>query len=576
MALKIARRSEVDLLHISGGKVEVGTDLMNCYDDLSIFDNNGDHLISTTEIFRDEVLFCCQDIGREINIVVRVYDQFNNYKDSEVSVKVNTKGDWVACDDNDPCTENDRQYGSCPCAGSPIIEDIDLDNIIDCNDPLFTMCLAGTTVEVFPEELQEYLDQGAIGGPCQDEMGPSIAGYVATIERQMIQEVQIKKNVSNEEMTDEGGVYHFEDNEINQRYELTAYKNDDASNGVSTLDLVLLREYILGLREIDDPYILIAADVNRDGKISGFDLVEIQRLIIGRAATFSNNTSWRFVIEEFEFDDIRNPWTFDEVNVINRLSSDQMEENWIGVKIGDINLSARVNNKKGKTRSKTFSALTIPNFKVKKGEKITVPIQLAEGIGVRGVQLGFTLKDVAFQSISATQIDIDYSNYRIYKEVEDHLNFVWASESLEENVSELLQLELLVEEDGYLEDMISLSQEGFEHLLTTSDYKENQAELRFTEEVILFESDIASLYQNQPNPFNGETIVQFYLPEAGEVGLQFYNDRGQLLWTRKSEYHEGINAIRLTRADLSNFTGVVFYQMRYKGQTFSRKMVLSE
>ena len=53
---------------------------------------------------------------------------------------------------------------------------------------------------------------------------------------------------------------------------LTASKNDDYLNGVSTLDLLLIQRHILGIETLDDPYKFIAADVNNDQEITATDL----------------------------------------------------------------------------------------------------------------------------------------------------------------------------------------------------------------------------------------------------------------------------------------------------------------
>ena len=62
---------------------------------------------------------------------------------------------------------------------------------------------------------------------------------------------------------------------------VSASKTDDYTNGVSTLDLVLIQRHIfLGLTKLDSPEKLLAADVNKDGKVTASDLVELRKLIL--------------------------------------------------------------------------------------------------------------------------------------------------------------------------------------------------------------------------------------------------------------------------------------------------------
>ena len=49
--------------------------------------------------------------------------------------------------------------------------------------------------------------------------------------------------------------------------------------GVSSIDLVDIQRHILGLQRFDSECRLRAADVNRDGRINGTDLVEALSLI---------------------------------------------------------------------------------------------------------------------------------------------------------------------------------------------------------------------------------------------------------------------------------------------------------
>jgi hypothetical protein len=51
-------------------------------------------------------------------------------------------------------------------------------------------------------------------------------------------------------------------------------KDDNPLNGVTTYDLVLISKHILGLEPLDSPYKMIAADANKSGSITTFDIVE--------------------------------------------------------------------------------------------------------------------------------------------------------------------------------------------------------------------------------------------------------------------------------------------------------------
>jgi hypothetical protein len=73
--------------------------------------------------------------------------------------------------------------------------------------------------------------------------------------------------------------------------ELAPYYNEFHSNGVTVLDLIKITKHILGIQPLDNPYKLIAGDVNNSGEITAAYLVEIQSLILQYSTEFAYNTS---------------------------------------------------------------------------------------------------------------------------------------------------------------------------------------------------------------------------------------------------------------------------------------------
>ncbi len=138
------------------------------------------------------------------------------------------------------------------------------------------------------------------------------------------------------------GSYEAFDLENGNNFTITPYRNDDHRNGVNVFDLVLVQKYILGLGATLTPHQLIAADVNKDGSVNVFDLVRIQRVILQLDTEFSNNTSWRFVPTAFNFPDPTDPFSspFPESTFYTPILTDIQNENFIAIKVGDVNGSA--------------------------------------------------------------------------------------------------------------------------------------------------------------------------------------------------------------------------------------------
>jgi hypothetical protein len=69
-----------------------------------------------------------------------------------------------------------------------------------------------------------------------------------------------------------------------------------------------------------------------------------------------------------------------------------------------------------------------------------------------------------------------------------------------------------------------------------------------------------SLFQNEPNPFNGATVVGFELPATAEATLSVYDVTGKVLYTKVDTYTKGYNTVTLNRDELTA-TGVLYYKL---------------
>lgn len=125
---------------------------------------------------------------------------------------------------------------------------------------------------------------------------------------------------------------------------VTPSKTGNPLNGVSAYDLVLISKHILGLDTLS-PYQLIAADANRDGKVTTYDIVLLRQLILGIIPELPGGASWRFLPKNYDFPDPLNPFSppFPESIEVPRSADPATNKFWFfGVKIGDVNYSAEL------------------------------------------------------------------------------------------------------------------------------------------------------------------------------------------------------------------------------------------
>ncbi len=126
---------------------------------------------------------------------------------------------------------------------------------------------------------------------------------------------------------------------------ITPIKDENPLNGVTTYDRVLLTRHYKGTELLGSPYFIIAADVNRDGILNSKDSTEMTRLILGMDENFAHNTSWRFVLYNYDFQSPTSPLgePFPESYSFSNIQGDH-EVNFIPIKIGDLNGTADCNS----------------------------------------------------------------------------------------------------------------------------------------------------------------------------------------------------------------------------------------
>lgn len=107
-------------------------------------------------------------------------------------------------------------------------------------------------------------------------------------------------------------------------------KEIGVSNGVTTFDLVKIRQHVLGAVSFDRDLQSIAADVNLSNSVTTFDIVEIRKAILGVYSAFPQAPSWGFVSPEGT---LFNVFTLNDI-------SEEVNFNITAIKMGDVNFSA--------------------------------------------------------------------------------------------------------------------------------------------------------------------------------------------------------------------------------------------
>jgi hypothetical protein len=351
--------------------------------------------------------------------------------------------------------------------------------------------------------------------------------------------------------------------------------DENHSNGVSTLDLIHVQKHLLGLDAIQSPYKMIAADVNRDDKISASDLLDSRELILGVTDKYKNNTSWRFIRADYEFTNEANPLTDDypEFENIQNIQEDK-EIDFIAIKIGDITNDASLDGKPAiEGRNYETLNMEVESIAFDAGETVKVPVFASAFNQINGFQftLNYDQSLLDFSNIEAGALNMGAANY--YNNDRGALTVSWSTAIAVdvEDDAVLFTLTFNAGKKAELSESIQLGSAITKAEAYDANLEKLDLELNFRN-LDLDELDYV-LYQNTPNPFSDNTVIRFNMKKAGFAAITIFDLNGRVIRTIEGEYNKGIQEITLHKNELP-VNGMMYYQMNTNDFTATRKMIL--
>jgi hypothetical protein len=417
---------------------------------------------------------------------------------------------------------------------------------------------------------------------CQDiaEGTTFVSGNVMTEKGTVMKDVEIRLDGDSPELpislfsTPEGN-FTFYGLKLEEDYRISAHYNVDALQGVSTLDLVLIQRHILGMTELNSPYKLIAADINGNESISVVDLLQLRKLILGRYEddNFPNNTSWRFLDDGYKFVDNKRPFPFNEVIHVDELAQSTFNQNFVAVKIGDVNNSFQASSQyDSDVRSEKSYKFLADDLSFETGSMVEVPVKASESKGMYGFQfsLNFSQNEIENLTIISGGLTVEEANYAVENGV---LKASWSSAEmvnvLEDEV--LFKIVFQAKANGTVSNSIQLNDQALNAEIYDESFETSNLGLSFRS----LEGADFELLQNEPNPFSAETRIHFNLPSSGAVNFKVFDITGKLLMSKTGEYPKGRNTINVQASDF-DVDGILYYQIDFNGQQLTKKMILVE
>jgi hypothetical protein len=399
-----------------------------------------------------------------------------------------------------------------------------------------------------------------------------VSGSVSSQKEEKLSDVAITIESSLPEFprqtkTNQDGVYSFENLPSGIDTKITANKKDDYLNGVNTLDLVHMQRHILGITKLDDPYRLIAADVDEDQFVKVSDLVELRKTILGLDTHLDESKSWKFLKPN-----ATNPWPREEVIAHATLRENVNDANFVAIKMGDLDGNAVFNTKDRVIQPRnSLSEIYGDELYLKNGLTYEVPIYSKHGGLWFGFQAGLSTKDITIEKIEGNQIYFDQDHYAY--PTKDIVSMSWASNqgNTVYSASPLFTITIKANKDGYLSKMLRLNNE----ILQSEAYLgDDMTQKGLTLEFRNNQATTFDVIQNEPNPWQDETIIQFNLPMEGNASLTLSSVDGRILHRRTIQGKKGLNAVVITDKDINEVKGIVNYNLEFNNQSLTKKMIV--
>jgi len=430
--------------------------------------------------------------------------QMKSYLESKslavTEVKVIKNYHEATCEACGICPEPHRFFVKVPGTQTSLFEALDLLNAA------FTDCEIFNQVTIAEEEIPIYINLSDVS---KDEtvIRFTINGEETTIYDNATYGIPISSLVSGS-------------NEV-------SIENSTGSvlNGVSTLDIVMTLQYVLGFDTLL-PYQMIAADVDKSGDVSlTNDVTKMSNLILGIENDI-DGSNWFFIPETKAFDA-----SFSGFGFTNNFSKYQFLDTDINPAVGinvDVYKFGDLNQNFALNRSNEEAMIRFDNINVLKDQEYDVEFTLSSEDIDRfvGAQAAIVFDDVNIQELTHT-----YGTALNYVVENNVVKFSFAS--LDEFEEIKFTIRMKSNTKNQLDKLLSMSN-SFNTEFITSDLSVFNIEMAIHNTMTPTDEYSISKIEVYPNPANDFVNISIPNIAIGEA-LKIYNTQGQL------EYSEIIN-----------------------------------
>jgi len=345
---------------------------------------------------------------------------------------------------------------------------------------------------------------------------------------------------------------------------------NDYRNGISISDLVCINQHILGLNPLSQ-YALLAADVNKSGSVTGFDLVELRKLLLGIYDKLPDSPSWRIWPANCTLPNPLNPFqpycqAFPADSLVR---FENQPANLTAIKIGDVNGDYDFDGNYQPVNMSDSIHLYLPDLALVAGVLIDVPIYQKMPFWVHGIQFALQYDTSVLQLMDiipgagTTQNDWAF----------------FASEGLLKNASvnfgfsdTLGVVRFLVKSDGQMSDVIELDTLALQPLFTAGCGLTGKVVLKFEATSAVTDPPAVSWINPAfPNPFSEKTTISLALERPATLHLEVTDTAGRLTYSQSYELPQGRHQLEIP-ASAVPAGGLAFYRITTKNKMLSGKI----
>ena len=239
-----------------------------------------------------------------------------------------------------------------------------------------------------------------------------------------------------------------------------------------------------------------------------------------------------------------------------------MWSDFVGVKIGDVNISYTANYKTI-ADSRNIISLTAQDQLVQESAEINLPVTIDQADAIDGFQFTF---DVSQLSNVVVHSDL-FDDQLVYAVNDSKLTvLVSLDQPMAVNGKELFVVKANANKTANVSQLIVLSRDKKSEIYTSLTPRNLGLDWKAAESGW-------SVRQNSPNPWTDKTSIVCKSDKAGIASIKLMDATGALIYTGDQKVNVGENQLEIKADVLNGKTGVILYEIRLGNEVANGKMI---